>query len=559
MNLLFRALRAFVHFPPAQESGGFEAAYVYGEGGNSSDCGGATGSGGIGYDVRSERDEPKKEYVSTSIAENLTIIKRRFTYPINNDVVIRELIIPGDRRAFIVFIEGMIDTTNVDSNVVRSLLQLPYYCGGELERYEEEISERFIAHSQCLVTDEIDVIIDDINFGGCGVFVDGLKNGFSLDVRKWATRSIGKPENEQSIYGPQEAFGEMLRTNTALIRKIIKSENLIAEAIKIGTVSKTRGVLLSINGTVNECLRAEVKRRIDSIAVEYIMSIEDVSLLLEEHSFILTNQIMSTERPDRAARALSEGRVVLLLNGSPHALIFPTTVFEMFHAVSDDYMRVPYANMSRAIRLIAAFVSILLPGLYLATTLFHHEIIPTFLLYAISAARENVPFPSFVELLLMDISFEMIREAGIRMPSPIGSTLGIVGGLILGQAAVTAKIVSPLTIIVISITGIGSFATADYSLSWTYRILRLVFMIAGSLLGFYGVAMGVVLYSVYLGALKSFGVPFLSPVPKAASRNVTGSVFVNPIWRRERRPGFLFTQKPYAEDKVSRGWKIRRR
>jgi spore germination protein KA len=231
----------------------------------------------------------------------------------------------------------------------------------------------------------------------------------------------------------------------------------------------------------------------------------------------------------------------------------------MMHAAADNYMRVPYANMSRLIRLAAVFLSVLLPGIYLAVTLFHHEIIPTYLLYSISAARENVPFPSIVELLLMDISFELIREAGIRMPSPIGSTLGIVGGLILGQSAVSAKIVSPLMIIIIAITGIGSFATSDYSLSWTSRILRLVFIVLGALMGLYGIAIGIFLYSVLLAAQKSFGVPFLSPTPKVGSKNMSNAIIQNPIWKRELRPGYLKTKKKRAEGRISRNWKIKKK
>ena len=350
----------------------------------------------------------------------------------------------------------------------------------------------------------------------------------------------------------------MLRNKTALFRKIIKSEKLIAEGIKIGSVSKTRGVMLYISDIANSDMVDEVRRRINSINIQYVIAIEEVAMMLEDKTFSLTSHIFATERPDRAARALTEGRVVLILNGSPRALIMPTNAFELTHAVSDDYLRVPYANMSRIIRMLAMFLSILLPGLYLAITLFHQEIIPTYLLYSISAARENVPFPSIVELLLMDISFEMIREAGIRMPNPIGSTLGIVGGLILGQAAVSAKIVSPIMIIIIAITGIGSFATSDYSLSWGYRILRLAFIALAAVMGFYGIAIGIFIYSLYVAKQTSFGVPYLSPIPKVNNRSMTNSIFENPIWKKEYRPDFLKTKKNTEEPKISRNWKIKK-
>jgi spore germination protein KA len=511
------------------------------------------------YDVRKENKKSDIHFVSKNIEENLSYIKERFKYPINNDVVIRELCLKNDRKAFLVFIDGMVSTDAVDISIIEPLQKLPYYNDSEIYKYEEDIIDKFISHSQAAATDEMEVIIEEINFGGCGVFVDGFEKGFSLDVRDWGHRGIDKPQTEQSIYGPQEAFAEMLRNNTALVRKIIKTEKLIAEGVKIGKVSKTRGVLLYISDIANDKLVNEVKRRINGISMDYIISIEEVSMMLEEKTFMLTTQHLLTERPDRVARALTEGRVALILNGSPRALILPTNAFELTHAVSDDYLRVPYANMTRIIRFIAMFFSILLPGLYLATTLFHQEIIPTYLLYSISASRENVPFPSLVELLLMDISFEMIREAGIRMPNPIGSTLGIVGGLILGQAAVSAKIVSPIMIIIIAVTGIGSFATVDYALSWTYRILRVAFIFLASLLGYYGIAIGIFLYSVYLGKQRSFGIDFLSPMPKNNSRNMNPPLFVNAIWKREKRPKFLNTKNPDEEPKISQKWKTKNR
>lgn len=511
---------------------------------------------GAVYDVRKTEKPPEPVYVNESLEKNLAYISDRFTYPINNDIVIRKIALKGNRKAFLIFIEGMVDTEVVNENIVETLLEIPYYSDEKIYSYETEIIEKFVSHSQARETDMIDDICEEINFGSCALFVDGFKNAFLMDVRKWGTRSINKPENEQSIYGPQEAFGEMLRNNSALVRKIIKTEKLIAEGVKIGNVSKTRGVLMYISDIANDALVREVRRRIDSISVDYIIASEDVGLLLEENSIMATQQVMYTERPDRVARALTDGRVVLLLNGSPHALIFPTNVFEMIHAVSDDYMRTPYANMSRVVRFLALGLTVILPGLYLAVTQFNHEIIPTYLLYSISAARENVPFPSLIELLLLDLSFEMIHEAGLRMPSPIGSPLGIVGGLILGQSAVSAKIVSPIMIIIISIAGIGSFVMPDYSLSWTTRVLKMFFIVLGACFGLYGIAIGIFLYSLLLASKKSFGVPFLSPMIKFGSRSTVNSVFENTIWKRETRPGFLKTKKSKAESKISRNWKI---
>ena len=507
------------------------------------------------YDIRDEKRCEEKVYVYNDIEKNLSYIKKRFTYPINNDIVIRQIMMKKDRKAFLVFIDGMVATANLDLAVIKTLLSLPEFEDREIYKYEEIIIEKYIAHAQAQANNDFDVICEEINFGSCAVFVEGFSKAFILDVRNWGHRGIDKPENEQSIYGPQEAFSEMLRNNSALIRKITKTEKLIGESIKIGNVSKTRGILMYISDIANPELVNEAKRRLSSIDIDYVIAIEEVALLIEEKPFMITAQQLLTERPDRAARALTEGRCVFLLNGSPRAIVLPTNAFELTHAVSDDYLRLPYANMSRLIRIFAMFLSILLPAVYIAVTLFHQEIVPTYLLYSIAAARENVPFPSIVELFLMDFSFEMIREAGIRMPNPLGSTLGIVGGLILGQAAVSAKIVSPIMIIVIALTGLGSFATPDYSLGWTYRILRIGFIILAGFLGFYGIALGIFLYALYLGAQRSMGSEFLSPVPKSNSRSMTSSLFEKPIFKREKRPSFLFPKKKYEEGKISRGWK----
>lgn len=543
MNKLFDSLKQFFLFePPAQE----KTFYL------------KTQENGTKYDVRNEKTEDTaSDTVSQSYDENIAYVKKRFTYPINNDIIIREIKMREDRKAFVVFIDGMVNGDAVDLSVIKTLLEIPYFTDDEIYRCETEIIDSFVAHSQAFATENMDTIFEEINFGSCAVFVDGFSKGFVLDVRDWGHRSIDKPENEQSIYGPQEAFAEMLRNNTALVRKIVKTEKLIAEGVKIGNVSQTRGVMLYISDIANPDLVNEVRRRINSINMDYVISIEEVSMMMEEETFSSMTHFLETERPDRVARALTEGRVALILNGSPQVLVMPTNIFELTHAVSDDYLRVPYANMVRIIRMIAVVFSVLLPALYLAITMFHQEIIPTYLLYSISASRENVPFPSLVELLLMDLSFEMIREAGLRMPGPIGSTLGIVGGLILGQAAVSAKIVSPIMIIIIAITGIGSFATADYSLSWSLRILRLVFIALASLMGFYGIAIGIFIYALMLAKQKSFGVPFLSPSPRMRSKSMVSAVFVNPVWRREHRPDFLKTKNKEEEPVISRGWKTK--
>ncbi len=501
-------------------------------------------------------DSSKDKFkISSKITVNEDYIKKRLSYPKNNDIIIKDFTIKGERRCFAVAIEGMVVSQVADMAIIETMLKLPLITDQKIFTSKDAVIKKLVSHLQSSSTEDVEKVIEEVNFGSCAVFVDGIDIAFLMDVRGWEHRSITKPENEQSIYGPQEAFSEMVRTNSALIRKILKTEKLICEGVTIGTVSKTKGVLMYIDDIVNDDLLEEVKRRINGIKKDYIIASDEVALFLDESTTSFTNQILGTERPDRVAMALADGKIALLLNGSPRALVFPTTIYELMHTATDAYIKPPFANMTRLIRLLGMFISLLFPGIYLAITLFHQEMIPTYLLYAISASRENVPFPSLVEMLLMNFSFEIIRQAGIQMPGPIGSTLGIVGGLILGQAAVSAKIVSPIMIIIIAITGIGSFATSDYTLSWAHRILRVIFMLLGASLGFYGIAIGIFVYSAVLGAQKNFGVSFLSPLPSGGWKKLGSSLFVEPVWKQEMRPEFLKTKNPVKEPKISMSWR----
>ena len=508
------------------------------------------------YDVRTEAVSPRNEKIFSEIDKNKNYIKKRFSSGLNDDFIIRDMSLNGDAKCFVVFYDGMCSGEKINEGIIKPLLELPLL-NGKRKKYDlDTIYQKLLVHNQIKTVKTFDELADGINFGCCGIFVDGIDSAFCADVKDWPHRSVETAKNEQSIYGPQDAFADMLRGNSAQVRKILKTERLICEKISVGNVSKSPGVIMYLEDVANASLVSEVKRRIKGISTDYIISVEELSMLIEENPLMITGHILATERPDRVARAISDGRVAVFLNGSPRALILPTNAFEMTHSASDAYLRIDFANMARVIRLIAVAISVLLPGLFLAITMYHAEMLPTYLLYAISASRQNVPFPSVIELLLMDFSFEMIREAGIRMPNPIGSVLGIVGGLILGQAAVSAKIVSPIMIIIISLTGIGSFATADYSLSWTYRILKFLFILIGASFGFFGIALGIFAYSMLIAGSTSFGIPFLSPLP--GNRLIRDAVFVPPIWKNDKRPEFLKANKAKKGDKISKKWQIGR-
>jgi spore germination protein KA len=423
------------------------------------------------------------------------------------------------------------------------------------ESLEDYIVRQLMPHCQVSINKAYKKAVEEVNFGGCALFVDGLDVCFTADVKGWDHRGIEKPDNEIIIKGPQEAFNEVLRTNSAQIRKRLKDEDLIVEDVLVGKVSRTPCSIMYIKDVVNEALVADIRRRLEGIRVDYLLDAGALEQLIEDSTIYPSPQMISTERPDYVSELLVSGRVAIIVDGSPNVLVVPITAYDLMHSPEDNYIRYPYVNLLRYIRYIAGFLALLLPGLYVAVTNYHHEMIPTDLLLAIEASREKVPFPSLVEILLMELSFELIREAGLRVPGPIGPTLGIIGALILGQAAVAANIVSPILIIIVAVTGIGSFAIPNYSLAYSIRILRFAFIFLGVLAGFLGITMGLFIAGSWSTALKSFGVPFMAPLGPRTSNKFKNVIFKAPEWKMENRPDYLNTKKKKMQDKYSMQWK----
>lgn len=267
--------------------------------------------------------------------------------------------------------------------------------------------------------------------GNCALFVESLNIAFNLDVKGFKQRSVSAPNNEIIIKGPHEAFVEAIRTNTSLLRRIVNNENLIIENVNVGDISKTACAICYMKDITNNDLVAEVRYRLNNLKVDTLLSSGELEQLIEETNKYSIPQILSTERPDKAAKHLFAGKVVVIINGNPYCLIMPATFIDFLGSPEDTNLKFQFANFLKFLRIIAMLITLLLPGLYIAITNFHQELIPTELLFSIIASRENVPFPVIFEILVMEISFELIREAGLRVPSPIGPTIGIVGALVL--------------------------------------------------------------------------------------------------------------------------------
>lgn len=505
------------------------------------------------------REPEPSDQVSDNLEDSLEFMKDAYSIPLNSDIVLREFIIRYKDRpvnAFIIFFDGMTDRDVINDFILEPLMvSSEFNIDDSTDSLEEFISHQLLPHCQVSIERSYRKVIDEINYGGCGLFADGVAVGFASDVKGWDHRGVEKPNNEIVIKGSQEAFNEQLRTNTAHIRRRIKDENLIMEDVKLGKKSKTPCNIVYIRSVANDTLVGEVRRRLTSINVDYLLDTGVLEQLIEDKTFFPSPQMLSTERPDYVSEMLINGRVAIIVAGSPNVLVVPVTAYELLHSAEDEYIRFPYANLLRFIRIIASFIALLLPSIYIAITNFHQEMIPTDLLLAIEASREKVPFQSIVELIVMEISFELIREAGIRVPGPIGPTLSIVGALILGQAAVEANIVSPILIIVIAITGIGSFAIPNYQMGYSVRIIKFVFIFLGAIAGFLGITFGLFLFGIWSTSVKSFGVPYMSPIGPKTADNLFKAIFRAPKWKMEYRPDFLNTKKERKQDKYSMGWK----
>ncbi len=490
--------------------------------------------------------------VSSHLEENLSFITDAFEQGKNFDLVLRKFKIQlgeNETDAFLIFYDGLSNKEYINRDIMKPLMQ-SHISSDEECSPEDLIYERLLTQAPNSPVTDIKKIIEAVGFGNCAVFVDGCRCAFVADVKGWSSRSVGRPISEAVLTGPQEAFCESVMPNVALVRKILKDPNLIAENITVGTKSKTPCALMYINGITNISLVEEARRRLRSLDIEYVFSSTDIEMLIEESTVFPLPQLLKTERPDRAAAQLTDGKVVIIVQGSPFVLCLPATVTDLTETAEDSYVRTIEANFMRFIRAVGCILALLLPGCFISVMLYHHESIPTDLLLAVESSRKQMPFPTVLELVVMILAFELIKEASIRVPDPIGSTLGIVGGLILGQSAVSANIASPLLIIIVSVAALGSFSAPSPSISRAISVLQFPFIFLGAVGGFLGIAFGLFSGAVYMASTSSFGVPYLS-----STSSGTLSALIPPIWRRETRPKNLSTQNRRKQAPISRKWK----
>lgn len=500
---------------------------------------------------------PLKRTVSASLTENEKILRELYSLPENKDFILRQFEIPAPKpvKAMLAFLDGMVDNKAITLSILQPLQLLSgtdAFNAGDAENIVRTLNE-YLPNNEIKVLTEFAQIAKGINDGDTVLFLDGANQALLLGSKGFAKRSVGTPRIEQTVRGAQAAFTENLRTNTSLIRTIFPTSELVTEIFTVGDRAPVKCAIMYLKPVANPKVVAELKRRLTSITTDYISDIGVLEQFIEDHPSIPFPQMLSTERPDRAAVHLAEGRIALLLNGIPFAHILPVSFFSFFHSNEDYGLKFPAGSFMRVLRLLAAFLSVTLPSLYIAINYFHQEALPTELALAIAGAREAVPSPALFEIVLMEFSFELIREAGLRIPGMLGPTIGIVGAIIIGQAAVAANIVSPIMVVIIAITGLASFGTPDYRMAFAFRLIRFVYLVFAAIFGLVGLAVSLLLTTAILCTMKSFGVPYMVPIAPKVTPNldvvIRGSVF-----KQERRPDALSPQDSRRQPSISRPW-----
>ena len=458
-----------------------------------------------------------------------------------NDFKIRTIILGDKVEILVAYMEGLSDKTIINDDILRPLM---YKETKEmLEKFKHktnllDILVKKVLHTANLsTTSNFDDCVNDILSGNTVVFVGGLTDAIVIGTKEWNDRAIDEPDTESLIRGPREGFTESIRSNTALIRRKVKNANLKFEEITLGEQTNTTVSIAYIKGIVNTDVLETVKRRLNNIKTDAILESGYIEEFIEDGPLSLFPTIGNSERPDKVASKLLEGRVAILTDGTPFVLTVPFLFVESLQAAEDYYSRSFFTALIRLLRIFGLFIATLLPALYVATLSFHLSVVPFQLLISIAAGREGVPFDPFTESLVMLSAFEILREAGVRMPKPVGQVISIVGALILGQAAVDAGVVSNIMVIVIALTAISSFLVAP--MHGAVPILRIIFLFSANILGYLGIQFVLITLLIHLCSLRSFGIPYLAPFAPLEGADLKDSLIRMPLWTLFTRPKSL--------------------
>ncbi len=473
--------------------------------------------------------------LSSSLDENIETIKEIF----NNDGTLINRLFKNQHnpglKYCIFFVNGMVDSRLINENIIR-----PIITNSIIEKGADAINQlhhQIIAADNVTRTKDIAKIIGGIVSGDTILFVEGSSESLIIDTKKYETRAIEEPVSEKVLRGPREGFTEDIITNLSMIRRKLKTNDLKFEFTALGQQSRTRACICYIEGIVNKKILNELYKRLGSFSIDGVLDVNYIQEFIKDSPLSMFDTIGNTERPDVVAAKMLEGRIALILDGTPVVLTLPYLFIEYFQSNEDYYINFTFASIGRFLRVISFFITISTPAIYLALITFHQEMIPTPLLLSIAAARQGVPFPTVVELLVLLIVFEILRESGTRMSTHMGESLSIVGALVLGQAAVEARFVSAPIVIIVAITAITGLMISG--IKGSSIILRFSFLLLSSMLGLYGYMFGASALLIHLFGLRSFGVPYMASLTSLHLQDLKDTAIRAPWWYMEYRPKFL--------------------
>lgn len=481
-----------------------------------------------------QMDQIGERVLLPDIDENVNLIKNILGD--SADLVTRSIIMQTEpkRKAVIMYIDELINKDINHNYVIRPLLNPPQEHEGK-DLWEFAV-QSVVQAGETKEVEELQKALDGILSGDTLLMIEGYPKALVIGTKGWASRGVGEPRAESVVRGPREALSETLSFSLAMIRRRLRDPHLRVKYHTLGVRSKTTVSVLYIEGISDPHIVNEVENRIKRIKIDGVLETGYIEEMIQDQIWTPFPLIQNTERPDAVVAHLLEGKVAILVDGSPHCLIAPSVFSQFYNSPEDYYERYMISIFLRLIRLFSLVIALLLPSLYIAFVSFHPEMIPSKLAFAMAAGRATVPFSPILEALLMEISVEVLREASIRLPGPIGPTIGIVGALVIGNAAVTAGLVSPAFVIIVGLTTISSYANPNYNAAISVRLLRFPFMILASIFGLYGIMVGLLLMLLHLVQLRSFGVPYMAPFAPFNWRDIKDSILRVPWPFMKKRP-----------------------
>lgn len=484
-----------------------------------------------------------------SLTYNIDLFKKEFKD--DDSIVYRLFQNEGSKKKFcLIYVKSMVNDEVMSDNIFKPIMSADIKRHENSTEFMDYVVNKIVSINEVEKSSDFTTLVENLYIGKSILFIDGFAKGAILNTLDWSSRSINEPISETIIKGPREGFNEVIYTNISLIRRRIVSQHLKVKFREIGNITKTKVCICYIEEVAKDEIVKEVERRLDKIDIDGILDTGYIEEFITDEPMSLFKTLFSTEKPDTVCGKLLEGRVAIICNGSPSVITTPFVFIEYFQVDEDYYQQYYFATFNRMLRYLAFFLTTSVPAIYIALTNYHQELIPTPLILSIFEARQGIPFPSFLEAFIMIIIFELIRESGIRISKYSGSAISIVGALVVGEAAVEARLVSQPMIIVIGITGIANFLLPKMANSTIF--IRIIFLFLASILGLYGYIFGVIFLSLHLFSIRSFGIPYMLNVDSMEDAvNMKDAYIRAPWWYMDMR-GKLISKKRNRKKNIAK-------